>query len=59
MRRCVPEIDLLVLTTCHKLLSTGMHIQAPQLISVTLSQMENKDQGKNGNNALCLLLLGR
>lgn len=40
MGRGVPEIDLLVLATCHKLLSTGMHIQAPQLISVTLSQRE-------------------
>lgn len=49
MGRGVPEIDLLVLTTCHKLLSTGMHIQAPQLISVTLSQRENRDQARNAS----------
>lgn len=33
----IPQVDLLVLSTCHKLFSAGVHIQSPQLICVTLS----------------------
>lgn len=51
----IPQVDLFVLTACHKLFSCGVHVQSPQLICVTLSgKHQQTEQCAMKHNAIFL-----